>query len=156
VTTTPSSDWLIPLSHWLIHVEVSIFTENIAARVFRFAVMTCKVKSTDVSPPIADAGLKGVAPTFIRVGGVSFPGALRAPSNPFSTFLVPAVVALLWKVAVLLYVVVAAAGVTEAKSAEISSLRGRIGRGGVGDMSMLLEDLMRVCSEMGGKGAAEG
>jgi hypothetical protein len=92
--------------------------------------MTCKVKSTDVSPPTADAGLKGVAPPFVRVRGVSFPGALRAPCNPFSTSLVPALVALLWEVAVLFYKVVAFTEVAGAKLAEISALGGRIGWGG--------------------------
>ena len=93
--TTPSSDRLILLSHWLICIEVSILIEDTAARVSRFAVVTCKVKSIDVSPPIADAGFKGMAPPFIRVRGVSFPGALRAPHDPFPTSLVPAVVTLL-------------------------------------------------------------
>jgi hypothetical protein len=65
--TTPSLDWLTPLSHWLICVEVGILAEDIAARVSRFAIITCKVKSTDISPPTADAGLEGVAPPFIRV-----------------------------------------------------------------------------------------
>jgi hypothetical protein len=57
--------------------------------------VTCEVESTDVSPPIADAGLKDVASALIMVGGVSFPGALRAPCDSFTTFPVPALVALL-------------------------------------------------------------
>jgi len=63
----PSSDWLMPLSHVSIREHVGIVTEDIAAKVSRFAVMTCEVKSTDVMPPTAEAGLKGVAPPFIRV-----------------------------------------------------------------------------------------
>jgi Sec-independent protein secretion pathway component TatC len=68
-----------------------------------------------------------MAPSLIMVRGVSLPGALRAPSDPFSTSLVPAPVALLWEVAVLFHEVVAAAGVAGAELAEISALRGRIG-----------------------------
>jgi hypothetical protein len=104
-----------------------MLTEDTAISVSRFAVVTCKVKSTDVSPPTADAGLKGVAPSLIMVWGVSFPGALRAPCNPLSTFLVPALMALLWEVAVFFHKVVAATGVARAELVEISSLRGRIG-----------------------------
>ena len=72
-----------------------MLTEDTAINVSRFAVMTCKVESTDVSPPTVDAGLEDMAPALILVGGVSFPGALRAPCNPFTTFLVPALVTLL-------------------------------------------------------------
>jgi hypothetical protein len=57
--------------------------------------MTCKVESTDVSPPTVDAGLKDMALALIVVRGVSFPGALRAPHDFFTTSLVPAPVALL-------------------------------------------------------------
>jgi hypothetical protein len=130
--TTPSSDWLTPLSHWLIHVEGGAFAEDTAIRVSRFAVVTCKVKSTDVSPPTADAGFEGMAPALILVGGVSFLGALRAPCDPFTTSLVPALVALLWEVAVLFHKVVVAAGVAGAELVEISASRGRMGHGGVG------------------------
>jgi hypothetical protein len=93
--------------------------------------MTCEVESTDVSPSTVEAGLKGVAPSFIGVGGVSFPGALQAPGDLLATFLVPAVVALLWEIAVFLHIVVAAAGVAGSKEAATSVSRGRIGRGGV-------------------------
>jgi hypothetical protein len=94
--------------------------------------VTCEVESTDVSPPTADAGLEDVAPALIVVGGVSFPGALRAPCDSFTAALVPAPVALLWEVAVFLHGVVAPAGVAGAELAEISSSRGRMGRGRVG------------------------
>jgi hypothetical protein len=94
--------------------------------------VTCEVKSTDVSPPTADAGLKDVAPALIVVRGVSLSGALRAPCDPFTTSLVPAPVALLWEVAVFFHEVVAAAGVAGAELAEISASRGRMGCGGVG------------------------
>ena len=57
--------------------------------------MTSEVESTDVSPPTVDAGLEDVALALIVVRGVSFPGALRAPHDPFPTSLVPAVVTLL-------------------------------------------------------------
>ena len=93
--------------------------------------MTCEVESTDVSPPTVDAGLEGIAPSLIRVWGVSLPGALRAPCDPLSTSLVPAPMALLWEVAVFFHEVVAAAGVTGAKLAEISASRGRMGCRGV-------------------------
>ena len=109
-----------------------MFTEDTAISVSRFAVVTSEVKSTDVSPPTADAGLEDVAPALIMVGGVSFPGALRAPHDSFTTFFVPAAMALFWEVAVFLHEVVAAAGVTGAELAEISASRGRMGRGGVG------------------------
>jgi len=72
-----------------------VLAEDIAISISRFAVMTCEVESTDVSPPTADAGLEGMALALIVVGGVSFPGALRAPCDSFTTFLVPALVALL-------------------------------------------------------------
>jgi len=94
--------------------------------------VTCKVESTDVSPLTVDAGLEDVAPPLIMVGGVSFPGALRAPRDSFTAFLVPAPVALVWEVAVLLHAVMLAAGVAGAELVEISSSRGRMGRGGVG------------------------
>ena len=83
--------------------------------------MTCKVKSTDVSPPTVDAGLEGVAPSLVMVGRISFPGALRAPHDSFPTSLVLAPMALLWKVAVLFHEVVVATGVTGAELVEISS-----------------------------------
>ena len=108
-----------------------MLAEDTAIRVSRFAVMTCEVESTDVSPPTVDIGLEGMAPSLIMVWGVSFPGALRAPHNPLSTSLVPALMALLWEVAVFFHEVVAATGVARAKLAEISSSRGRIGQGGV-------------------------
>ena len=94
--------------------------------------MTCKVESTDVSPPTVDAGLKGVAPALIMIWGVSLPGALRAPCDPFPTSLILALMALLWEVAVIFDKVVMAAGVAGAKLAEISASRGSIGHGGVG------------------------
>jgi hypothetical protein len=72
-----------------------VLAENTAISVSRFTVVTCKVESTDVSPPTADAGLEGMALALIVVRGVSFPGALRAPGDSFTTFLVPAPVALL-------------------------------------------------------------
>ena len=93
--------------------------------------MTYEVESTDVSPPTTDTGLKGVAPALIVIGGVSLPGALRAPCDPFTTFLVPALVTLLWEVAVLFDEVVATTGVAGAELAEISASRGRMRHGGV-------------------------
>jgi hypothetical protein len=108
-----------------------MFAEDIAISISRFAVMTCEVESTDVSPPTVNAGLKDMAPALIVVGGVSLPGAFRAPCDPLSTFLISAPMALLWEVAVFLHEVVAAAGVAGAKLAEISSLRGRMGHSGV-------------------------
>jgi hypothetical protein len=109
-----------------------VFTEDTAISISRFTVVTCEVESTDVSPPIVDAGLEDMAPTLIVVGGVSFPGALRAPYDSFTTSFVLAPVALLWEVAVLFDEVVAAAGVTGAELAEISASRGRMRCGGVG------------------------
>jgi hypothetical protein len=109
-----------------------VLAEDTAISVSRFAVMTCEVESTDVSPPTADAGIKDVAPSFIMVGGVSFPGALRAPCDSFTTFLVPAPVTLLWEVAVFLDEVVATAGVAGAEPVEIGASRGRVGSGRVG------------------------
>ena len=103
-----------------------MLAENIAISVSRFAVVTCEVESTDVSPPTAD-----VAPALIVVGGVSFPGALRAPYDPFTASFVPAPVALFQQVAVLLHEVVVTTGVAGPDLVEISSSRGRIRRGGV-------------------------
>jgi hypothetical protein len=109
-----------------------MFTEDTAISISRFAVVTCKVESTDVSPPTVDTGLENVTPALIVVRGVSLPGALRAPSNPLSTSLVPAPMALFWEVAVFFHEVVVAAGVAGAELAEISFSRGRMGRGRVG------------------------
>ena len=108
-----------------------MLAEDTAISVSRFAVVTSEVESTDVSPPTADAGLEDVAPAFIVVGGVSFPGALRAPRDSFTTALVPAPVALLWEVAVFFHEIVVAAGVAGPELVEISALRGRMGRGRV-------------------------
>ena len=72
-----------------------MLTEDTAINVSRFAVVTCEVESTDVSSPTAGPGVEDVAPALVMVGGVSFPGALRAPHDSFTTFLVPALVALL-------------------------------------------------------------
>ena len=130
--TTPSSDWLTPLSHWLIYVEASILAEDTTIRVSRSTVVTCEVKSTDISPPTVDTGFKGVAPPFIGLWGVSFPVALRALHNPFPTSLVPAAIALLWEGAVLLHEVVATTGVTGATLVKVSASGGGIGHGGVG------------------------
>jgi hypothetical protein len=94
--------------------------------------MTSEVESTDVSPPTADAGLEGVAPALVMIGGVSLPGALRTPCDSFTTFLVPAPVTLLWEVAVFFDEVVVTTGVAGAELAEISAARGRMGCGGVG------------------------
>ena len=124
---TPSSDWLIPLSHVSICKHVGIVAEDIAAKVSKFAVVTCKVKSTDVMPPTAEAGLKGVAPPFIRVQWVCLPCAFGAPGDLLPTLLVPAPVTLVWEVAVLLDIVVPPAGITGAKTALFRRLRGRIG-----------------------------
>jgi len=66
------------------------------------------------------------------VRGVSFLDALRAPRDPFTTFLVLAPVALLWEVAVLFHKVVVAARVAGAELAEISASRGRMGHSRVG------------------------
>jgi hypothetical protein len=108
-----------------------VLAEDTAINVSRFSVVTCEVKSTDVSPPTADAGLEDVAPALIVVGGVSFPGALRAPCDSFTAAFVSASMALLWEVAVFLDEIMATAGVAGAELAEISASRGRMGRGGV-------------------------
>jgi hypothetical protein len=130
--TTPSSDWLIPHSHWLILVHAGILAEDTATSVSRFAIMTCKVESTDVMPPTAEAGLKGVAPPFVCVWQVRLPGAHWAPGNPLATSFIPAAVTLLGKVAVGLHEVVAATGVAGAEMVSFSWFSRRIGRGGVG------------------------
>jgi hypothetical protein len=109
-----------------------VLTEDTAFSISRFAVVTCEVESTDVSPPTVDTGLEGMTSALVMVRGVSFPGALRAPRDPFTTFLVSAPVALLWEVAVLFYKVVVAARVAGAELAKISALRGRMGHGRVG------------------------
>jgi hypothetical protein len=130
--TTPSSDWLIPLSHSLIHVHVGVLAEDTAASISRFAVVTCEVESTDVMPPTAEAGFKGVAPPFVQVQWVCFPHALGTPRDPLPTLLIPALVTLLGEVTVRLHEVVAPTGVAGAEMAAFSWLSRRIGRGGVG------------------------
>jgi hypothetical protein len=94
--------------------------------------MTCEVESTDVMPPTAEAGLKGVAPPFIGIQRVCLPGAFWAPGNPLPTLLVSAVVTLLREVAVRLHKVVAAIGVAGAETVAFSWASGRIRRGGAG------------------------
>jgi hypothetical protein len=116
----------------MIRKEAGVFTEDTAINISRFAVVTSEVESTDVSPPTADVGLEDVAPALIMVEGVSFPGALRAPRDSFPAAFVPAPVALFWEVAVLFNKIMVTAGVAGAKLAEISTLRGRMGRGRAG------------------------
>jgi len=130
--TTPSSDWLIPLSHFSTLEEVSMFAEDTAARVSRFTVVTCKVESTDVSPPTVDAGHNCVVPALIHIRRVCLPGADGALGDLLPTLLVPAVVTLLWETAPLFNIVVAVAGVAGAETASFSRVRGSIGRGEVG------------------------
>ena len=79
----------------MIREEAGMLAEDTAISVSRFAVVTSEVESTDVSPPTVDAGLEDMAPAFIMVGGAGFPGALRAPCDSFTTFPIPALVALL-------------------------------------------------------------
>jgi hypothetical protein len=109
-----------------------MLAEDTAISVSRFAVVTREVKSTDVSPPTADAGIKDMAPPLIMVGGVCLPGALRAPRDSLPTSLVPAPMTLLWEVAVFFNEVVAPTGVAGAELAEIGASRGRVGHGRVG------------------------
>jgi hypothetical protein len=108
-----------------------VLAEHTAASISRFAVVTCEVESTDVSPPTADAGREVLLPTFVWVRWVGFPCADWAPGDPLPTLLVPAAVTLLRKVASFLDIVVAMAGVTGAETASFSRVRGSIGRGGV-------------------------
>ena len=109
-----------------------MLTQDTVARVSRFAVMTCKVESTDISPPTADTGHEVVVPPFILVWWVGFLYIDGAPGDPLPTLLVPAVVTLLWEVVAFLDIVVVVAGVTRAEVASFSRVRGSIGWGGVG------------------------
>jgi hypothetical protein len=109
-----------------------MLTEHIAASISRFTVVTCKVKSTDVSPPTADAGHEVLFPSLVQVRRVGFACADQAPGDPLPTLLVPAAVTLLQKVASFLDIVVTMAGVTGAKTVLFSRVRGSIGRGRVG------------------------
>ena len=109
-----------------------MLAEHTAASVSRFTVVTCKAKSTDVSPPTADAGCEVLLPSLVRVRWVSFPRADQAPGDLLPTLLVPAVVTLLQEVASFLNKVVAVAGIARAEMASFSRVRGSIGQGGVG------------------------
>jgi hypothetical protein len=111
--------------------ETGVLAEDTAASVSRFAVVTCEVKSTDVSPPTADTGREVMLPSLIRVWRVGFPRADWAPGNLLPTLLVPAAVALLWEIAALLDIIVLVAGFTGAKTASFSRVRGSMGWGGV-------------------------
>jgi hypothetical protein len=101
-----------------------MLAEDAAASISRFTVMTCEVKSTDVSPPTADTGREVLLPSFTQVRQVGFPRADWAPGDLLPTLLVPAVVTLLWEVAVFLDIVVAVAGVAGAETALFSRLGG--------------------------------
>jgi hypothetical protein len=124
-----------------------VLAEHTAASVFRFAVMTCEVESTDVSPPTVDADREVLLPPFIWVRRVGFPYADWAPGDLLSTLLVLAAVTLLQKVALFLNIVVPMAGVTGAEMASFSRVRGSIGWGGVSllKLSMKLRTLRRCC-----------
>jgi hypothetical protein len=50
-----------------------MLTQDTAAGVSKFAVVICEVKSTDVSPPTADAGCEIVLPSLVWVRWVWFP-----------------------------------------------------------------------------------
>jgi hypothetical protein len=106
-----------------------MLAEDTAASISRFAVVTCEVESTDVSPPIADAGREVLLLSLIQVWWVGFPCADRAPGDLLPTLLVPAAVTLLQKVASFLDIVVVMAGVTGPKTALFSRVRGSIGWG---------------------------
>jgi hypothetical protein len=105
--------------------------EDTAANVSRFAVVICEVKSTDVSPPIADTGCEVLLPSLIWVRQVGFPCTDQAPGNPLPTLLVPAVVTLLRETTALLDIVVVVTGVAGAETASFSRVRGSIGWGEV-------------------------
>jgi hypothetical protein len=109
-----------------------MFTEDTATSVSRFAVIICEVKSTDVSPPTADAGHEVVLPPLIWVWQVGLPCVDWASGDPLPTLLVLAAVTLLWEVALLLNVIVVVAGFTEAETASFSRVRGSMGQGRVG------------------------
>jgi hypothetical protein len=125
--TTPSLDWLIPLSHCSILVQVGALAEDTAASISKLAVVTSKVKSTDVSPPTVDAGQYSVVPPFIDIRWVCLPDADGAPGDSFPTLLVPAVVTLLQEGTPFFNVVVPVTGVAGAETVSFNRVRGRIG-----------------------------
>jgi hypothetical protein len=108
-----------------------MFTENTAASISRFAIVICKVESTDVSPPTADAGCEVVLPSFIWVQQVGFPYADRAPGDLLPTLLAPTAVTLLREVAPLFDIIVVVAGFVGTETASFSRVRGSMGWGGV-------------------------
>jgi hypothetical protein len=118
--------------------------EDTATNVSRFTVVTCKVKSTDVSPPTVDAGHEVLLPSLIQVQRVGFPHTDWAPGDPLPTLLVPAAVTLLWEMTALLDIVVAVTGVTGAKTALFSRVRGSIEQGGVGGCIYVVRRLAKT------------
>ena len=108
-----------------------MFAEDTAASISRFAVITCEVESTDVSPPTVDAGREVVLPSLIWVWQVGLPHADWAPGNLLPTLLVPVVVTLLREIAPLFNVIVVVTGFTGAKTVSFSRVRGSMGQGGV-------------------------
>jgi hypothetical protein len=52
-----------------------MLAEDTAASISRFVVVICEVKSTDASPPTADAGCEVVLLSLVRVQQVGLPCA---------------------------------------------------------------------------------
>ena len=87
--TTPSSDWLIPLSHLLIVEDVVCPAEETSANKVSVAVMASRVCGASVDIPAIKTGSMLVVPAFMGSGGVSLPSTTGAPSQSSSSFMVP-------------------------------------------------------------------
>jgi hypothetical protein len=131
--TTPSSDWLTPLSHSLICKEVVRSVEEASpnsVKVANVALSICRAE-VDVSALSAGSGL--VEPLLFRSRGVSLPDAVMTPGDALPVPSVPTKVALFGDHAVSLHHIVLVARLAGANTSTLGrfSLLWGLGGGGV-------------------------
>ena len=128
--TTPSSDWLIPLSHLLIVEDVVCPAEETSANKVSAAVMASRVCGASVDVPASNTGSMLVVPAFMGGGGVRLPSTSAAPGQSPSSPSVPTFVALLGDHAVALNPVPLSASIAGAKESTLGTFGWLWGRGG--------------------------
>ena len=92
--TTPSSAWLIPLSHSWIFKDVVGSTEDAAPDSVKVANVALSICRAEVGVPAGVAGGSLGEPRLVRLGRVSLPSTDVAPGDPLPRPLVPTKVAL--------------------------------------------------------------
>jgi hypothetical protein len=113
--TTPSSDWLIPLSHLLIHKEVVGPIEEAPTNSVKVANVALSICRAEVDASTVVTGIGLVEPLLFRLRGVSLPYTPMAPGDALSLLSVPTKVALFRDHAVSLHHVVLVARLAGAK-----------------------------------------